>query len=590
MSLLLKSVVGSRTYWGDQGFVEEQIRLLESGQGKRLGSGSFGVGWAVGPYLVKKTHTSSKPEKFSFEQEADAANMLQNKIPDYVTQLKGARYGLRDRNDYIIFDLLQGDTLTGYIKKLQTEAIHLNMTSSTLHRNFSYLFQALKMSSKAMTAAGWSHCDLKPDNVFFNVQKNGDLYDWSTAVCWLIDFGSATQFGKQLPYSVTPIYSITYLKTESEHPNADCGLPIGTVDQLIRDIEINACKEKARVSEKYNAASCDLIWLNDMKKLIVSAPKKPLTIKELGFNTDQDYLVMRKRLIDRLRPQAQPLPSKVANPVNPRPNAQAAQQQAVKNFLQRVNAKLAEQPQAAQQNIVDGHFTGIQEVRNGVTYKQVTNGKETWWEDPKEIALWDLPAQQVQNAQKAAQNAQKAAQQAVKAAQNAQQNAQQAAQRLAEYQAAQQAAQKVRQAKLNAMKAPTEPYFTGIKEVRNGKTYNQVSDGKDKWWERNKKSYWELPAQEAPIEAHFTGKKEERNGMTYNQVTNDKETWWEDLNGKTYWVIPSSGLNAARYAADDIARRKAEFNAQFKGKGGSRRSKTHRKRKQVRRTRKHYLI
>jgi serine/threonine protein kinase len=569
MSLLLKSEVGSRTYWGDQQFVEEQIRLLESGQGKRLGSGSFGVGWAVGPYLVKKTHNSSKPEKFSFEQEADAANMLQNKIPDYVTQLKGARYGLRDRNDYIIFDLLQGDTLTGYIKKLQTEAINLNMTASTLHRNFSYLFQALKMSSKAMTAAGWSHCDLKPDNVFFNVQKNGDLYDWSTAICWLIDFGGATKIGKALPYSITPIYSITWLKTESAHPNADCGLPIGTVDQLIRDIEINACNEKARVSEKYNAASCDLIWLNDMKKLIGPAPKKPLTIKELGFNTDQDYLVMRKRLIDRLRPQPQPLPSKVANPANPRPNAQAAQQQAVKNFLRRVDAKLA-----VQQNTADGHFTGIQEVRNGVTYKQVTNGKETWWEDPEEKALWDLPAQ---NAQKVAQNAQKAAQ-------NAQKAAQEAVQRLAQYQAAkQQAAQKLFQQRdaPQAQQTPKEPYFTGKQEVRNGNTYKQVTDGKETWWEDSEKTYWELPAQQAPIEAHFTGKKEQRNGMTYNQVTDGKDTWWEDLKGKTYWVIPSSGFNAAKGAADAIAARKAEFNAQFKG--GSRQSR--RKRKQVRQTR-----
>ena len=452
--LLSKTQVGSRLYWGDQQFVDIQISLLESGGGKRLGSGSFGVGWAVGPYLVKKTHNTPKTPQSAFVAEADAANMLQSKIPDFVTQLKGARYGSNDNNDYIIFDLLQGDTLTGYIKKLQVEAIRLNMTSSTLHRNFSYLFQALKMSSKAMTAAGWSHCDLKPDNVFFNVQKNGDLYDWSTAVCWLIDFGSATQFGKQLPYSVTPIYSITWLKNESKHPNADCALPIGTIDQLIRDIEINACKEKTSVSEKYNAASCDLIWLNDMKKRVGSAPKKPLTIEELNFTTEQDYLVMRKGLIDRLRSPAN-LPVVVQlDPLSPLP---------------------ANPPVVVQ--------------------------RDPFRPPPPQPA--NLPVVNVQ-------------------------------------QAAQHAAQ---QAKLNAMKAPKEPYFTGKKEVRNGMMYKEVTDGKD--------------------------------------------TWWEDLNRKPYWVIPSSGSNAAREAADAIAIRKAAFNAQFKG--GSRRRRRQRRR-QSRQSRRHRII
>lgn len=97
--------------------------------------------------------------------------------------------------------------------------------------------------------------------------------------------------------------------------------------------------------------------------------------------------------------------------------------------------------------------------------------------------------------------------------------------------------------------------------------------------------------QNAAQDVRFTGKTEMSNGMTYNQVTNGKETWWEDLNGETYWEIPRGaakssanvGIQIAKNRAAEINARKAAFNAMFKG--GSRTRRFHRKTR-ARRTRK----
>jgi len=618
-------------YWGNPAFVDEQIRILESGQGRRLGSGSFGVGWAVGSYLVKKTYdpTRATPKipKSDFEQEADAANMLQDRIPDFVTQIKGARYSSGDRNDYIIFDLLQGDTLTGYITKLQAEAKNVKMSPSTLHRNLSFLFQALKVSSKAMSDLGWSHCDLKPDNLFFNVQQQNGVYVWSTAVCWLIDFGGATQFGKALPYGVTPLYSVTVLKTEFPNPNAACDLPIGTIDQLIRDVEINACKEQKTVSEKYNAASCNLIWLNDMKKLIVSTPKKPLTIEELGMTQGQ-YLVMRKSLIDRLRPLVQPPAMPVVGParqaaaqvaaaqvrplVQPPampvvgPARQAAAQIAAAQAAQRNAAarqveaarkadaarQAAQEAVARQDEIVKKTEAALQAARQAAArqavpqpknksprqpvrltghkriffesriYRQLTDNKETWWDDLSGKAEWDLPK---------------------------------------------------------------------------GKLYIQVTDGLDRWWQDpSKKTSWVIPEEtpQTSVVLQYTGKKlmsdgirkyhlatdnkdtwwededpkgesrwEIPNGILYKEVRNSKEIWWEDPSGILHWSIPikesalaedpkapnTNGATAAKAKAAEIAAMKKQFNAQVQAvqavKGGSRTRRRSNKSRQSRQSR-----
>ncbi len=197
--LLAKSVVGNTLYWGDRTFVESLISAANQ-SGISMGSGSFGEGlrisYAGQMYLVKRSHAREKPQKKDFEEEADASNLFQSEIPEYVTQLKGARWDPRSTHDYIIYDFLNGNTLEGYLKLLRQQP----MDTEKLYRSLSYLWAAVEKSNLALTNIGWSHSDIKPDNLFMNVQNLSGQpnLDWSTARCWLIDFGGSKRFNERL--------------------------------------------------------------------------------------------------------------------------------------------------------------------------------------------------------------------------------------------------------------------------------------------------------------------------------------------------------------------------------------------------------
>ena len=313
--------IGSRTrhkiYWGDKKFVDALINEVNTNKGKIIGRGSFGTGYSVSydgkKYLVKKTH--KLPGFNIFSHEVEIANRLQNEIPDFVTQIKGARYLQFDSNAYIIYDLLQGDTLTKYIKTLITEYKSLPREKDTLRKNFSYLYQALKVSSEQLSKLGLSHCDIKPDNLFFNVQKKPESndYDWSTAICWLIDFDGVRKFGESL-YAWTPHYSIKnpdFCRNKS-------------ISDLLKELDINVATECQTLTEKYNAASCRIIWINDMK--LDGIPDKPLSIQELGFASRKDYLTYRTQLLRNLNTKQDPVvqqqpPPTLPNHINQLPAA-----------------------------------------------------------------------------------------------------------------------------------------------------------------------------------------------------------------------------------------------------------------------------
>ena len=158
-----------------------------------------------------------------------------------------------------------------------------------------------------MNDIGWSHCDLKPANLFFNVQKEGGRYNWSTAVCWLIDFGGARKFNQPL-YARTHEYSPVNALEHAE----ECGIPLRTIQDLIRQLNFDPNQEQQFLSEKYNAFSRGMIWKLDMEKLFGPTPRPPLSMDQLWPGmTSAQYLEMRKGLIDQVR--AQPIPESNVN-------------------------------------------------------------------------------------------------------------------------------------------------------------------------------------------------------------------------------------------------------------------------------------
>jgi serine/threonine protein kinase len=293
-----------KIYWGDRGTVNAMItalnRQIQTGL-KPIGTGSFGYAYVVGSgenaRLIKKSKNGLKILQQHFVDEVDAANTLQALIPDYVTQLKGARYSVND-NQYIIFDLLKGTTLSKYLQILESEyvrdnsRVEHNLLLERTHRNLSYLFSALQMSNRAMNNIGWSHCDIKPDNLFFNVQQDvNGRYIWSTAVCWLIDFGGAKMFNQRLN-TRTPTYSASnILRTQ-------CAIPIRDIQGLLNVLHISPSEEAQHLTGKFNAFSREIIWIKDMQKIFRndSRYKYPLSDAELGVSEES-----RKQLLDAIR-------------------------------------------------------------------------------------------------------------------------------------------------------------------------------------------------------------------------------------------------------------------------------------------------
>lgn len=274
--LLDKKPVGNTMYWGDRTFVDSVISAANQPGVKSMGSGSFGEGLRVSyagqVYLVKKSHASEKPQKKEFEEEADASNLFQSEIPEYVTQLKGARWDPRSTHDYIIYDFLNGNTLEGYLKILYEQ----RTDPVTLYRNLSYLWAAVEKSNIALTNMGWSHTDIKADNLFMNVQNlsGQSTLDWSTARCWLIDFGGSKRFGEILDMHCQ-IYS-PYCTSGNE--NVKNVFPGASTDAFVpRNVRLGPGKGqfkltpgmgkyaeqeyfKSPLSPEHNATSRNIMW------------------------------------------------------------------------------------------------------------------------------------------------------------------------------------------------------------------------------------------------------------------------------------------------------------------------------------------
>ena len=293
---------GGILYWGNIDFVEGLITAFESENRpeKEQGVGGFGIAYEFKyegeGYILKKIRDDpSDPNakittKDDFIEEANAANELTARIPEYVSNLKGARWGKPDTHNYIIFELLEGKTLDEYlvefdryyythyysihgttpIQSVSITKVHEKSTPEYLllqeiHRNLSYLWCALEKSNLAMNAIGWSHTDIKPENLFYNVEQNGGEYDWSTCRCWLIDFGGAKRFGSKVN-TTTRKYSACNnageVRNLCEKPLRGTKVRISDTDRFNYNNSI--ITEGTSVSKRYNAISRKVLWFHEM--------------------------------------------------------------------------------------------------------------------------------------------------------------------------------------------------------------------------------------------------------------------------------------------------------------------------------------
>jgi len=305
---LAKSVVGNTVYWGDRAFVDSLISAANQPSVKSMGKGSFGEGLLVSyagqMYLVKRSHAGVELQKEWFEEEADASNLFQSEIPEYVTQLKGARWVPRSMHQYIIYDFLNGNTLEGYLKILRQQP----MDTENRYRSLSYLWAAVEKSNLALINIGWSHTDIKPDNLFMNVQNLSGQpnLDWSTARCWLIDFGASKRFNERLD-AHCPVYSphCNYRKGTIKYPYAEAAYSPRNVrlgpgkGQFMLTPGMGKYAENvyryAQLSPEHNATSRDIMWkalfMEIFPELNIQKYSSPIYSEVLFGPNDREALV-----------------------------------------------------------------------------------------------------------------------------------------------------------------------------------------------------------------------------------------------------------------------------------------------------------
>jgi hypothetical protein len=249
MPLLEKVTKDDITYWGNPAFVDKVINSYIEGGWKEIGSGAFGTAYSGTvdgtKYLIKvlQNDDTDKQMEFKtmFESECDIANILQEKIPDYVTKIQGARFNSED-TQYILFDYLEGQTLTKVLEAFAGAAISDDNGLKQLHTDLSKLYYSVNEAIKAIHNIGYVHSDIKPDNLFIDTNNR----------CKLIDFGATGEIGEPITVS-SEIYSAQHIELNS--------WPKKYKDQ--RDT-VN----RNTLTPAFNIFSLDRIWQIDMLPIL----------------------------------------------------------------------------------------------------------------------------------------------------------------------------------------------------------------------------------------------------------------------------------------------------------------------------------
>ena len=209
--------------------------------------GTFGTVYQVEvdgiPYFVKYV----KGKISSFEREIQVAIDLTKKIPNFVSNLKGAKYTKIDGTTcagYLIFESLPGMNLEQFIIKYNPTPYN--------KATYNFLYQKIKAAQQALNAQGYVHQDIKPANIFVVTEEASDR----PVGCKLIDFGLTKRIGERWYGEGTPDYMST------------------TMRKRIYDYDVMRRPYLAtdKTSTSHNDASVQIIWERDFQRAAEPPP------------------------------------------------------------------------------------------------------------------------------------------------------------------------------------------------------------------------------------------------------------------------------------------------------------------------------
>jgi serine/threonine protein kinase len=269
----MKKIIDTDTdtiYWhkGNLELIKNIIAVANSNSNKNiLGSGSFST--VIKVTIEGKDYTVKIFNKDAYTDELTKTTMIKNElataenieglIPDYVTPLVGGAMNFTDdkKDGYIIYKYIKGKILTELLKDLKAQ----NLSPTENHKILSSLFWAMRDAIESLNAKGFSHGDIKPDNLYF-------VMDEPRPKCKLIDFGFTTEHGEILD-TYTEEYSPKNWPIEQ---NVD-GSPFDYNDMQ---------KEFRELSPKFNRYSSAVIWYKDMVQGFPGIPTEPLPRSATG--------------------------------------------------------------------------------------------------------------------------------------------------------------------------------------------------------------------------------------------------------------------------------------------------------------------
>jgi uncharacterized protein (DUF2237 family) len=235
--MLQHTVKGEFEYWGDPDFIDGILAKVATG--RSIGSGSFATGIAVDGYLVKvfTRRIINQEEKDAFVNEIEVSDLLKQRIPDFVSHIYGAKYS--PANYYIIYNLLDGLRLDQYLTILLNKWYDADMSIKRMedsknsiekkqyellketYINLGYVYAAAKKAIDAIASVGLYHGDITPTNLFLHVDKTPEGNEiWSSAHCWLIDFGLSGHLGTPFKHFGTQMYSLKPPSRSDPWPSA----------------------------------------------------------------------------------------------------------------------------------------------------------------------------------------------------------------------------------------------------------------------------------------------------------------------------------------------------------------------------------
>lgn len=257
--------------YGDSEFVKKCIEAYFADAGVHA-SGSYGTVKVVSVkntrYFVKRMYVESRATDTMkdaiyyiysrhnvVENEIKVAFELTEKIPQYVSNIKGAQIimspnqteqGVFPIEAFLIFEGPTGMNLHQYLK-VRPPRMYSEL--------YDTVYCMVKNAQVALNNAGYVHRDIKPDNIYVLLDEIGNPIG-----CKLIDFGFTVKKGSVVPRVGTPQYTPKHISNHLWHP--------------------------LEVSTSQNDYSSDVIWTRDFKKDPASKPACSIVAESNDFEVD----------------------------------------------------------------------------------------------------------------------------------------------------------------------------------------------------------------------------------------------------------------------------------------------------------------